>query len=251
MGKIKQFNSLNTSYVNLASLIRHLRERKFKGSIHVALEQYEARVFLNGDSSAIVAEIDIETQTVSEDAGAIERLLVHARVPGGTITVYEDEASDVHSRPVSITPTPGVFRPEDAPNQIPAEVEVNWAELLRASAELIKAIERAMEGTDLDFVSYLRSVRVELGDDYGFLDPTAHSFEYNRGKVTLSKRLPATAYVSGLSECLRRLVNKSAMGKGGKRFRERVAVELAVALRQSGLDAFAPLLDRIVGTRVL
>ena len=253
MGKIKQFVSLSTSYVNLAALIRQLREEHFDGSIQVALEGYEAIVFLNGDSSAIVSEIDIETHAASETEGAMERLLVHAREPGGTITVYENEPeSAADSGAVSGSQqTLAAFRPETPPNQLPPEVEVEWDELLRASAELVKAIERAMEGAEPDFVSHLRSVRVELGDDYGFIDPSTQSFEYNKGKVILNKRPSANAFITRLTECLRRMVNKSATGKEGKRFRERVAAELAVALRQTGLAAFEPLLDRIAGTRVL
>jgi SpoVK/Ycf46/Vps4 family AAA+-type ATPase len=59
--------------------------------------------------------------------------------------------------------------------------------------------------------------------------------------------------VTGLSECLRRVVNKLATHKQGVRFRERVAVEIAVTARArpDGLVAFKPHLDRIAGTRVL
>ena len=89
MAAVKQFDNLNTSYVNLAALLRYLREQNFSGSIHVALNQYEAEMFLTGSGAAAVFEIDRASGNPAQDDGAMERMLVHAREPGGTITVYE------------------------------------------------------------------------------------------------------------------------------------------------------------------
>src|ERR1700704_5814525 len=93
MGNAKQLDSLSTSYVNLAALIRYLREQDFTGSIHVVLDQYEADVFLNGQAAPTVLEIDSATRLASQNDGALERLLVHAREPSGTITVFESESA--------------------------------------------------------------------------------------------------------------------------------------------------------------
>src|SRR6266436_4544420 len=89
MGAIKQFDTLSTSYVNLGALIRHLRAQNFTGAIRVALDQYAADVFLDGQEPVVVLEIDPATRCASKNEGAMERLLVHAREPGGAITVYE------------------------------------------------------------------------------------------------------------------------------------------------------------------
>ena len=43
-----KFETLNTSFVNLASLIRYLREQGFQGTVRVELEQYEAGVAFAG-----------------------------------------------------------------------------------------------------------------------------------------------------------------------------------------------------------
>src|SRR2546428_13575911 len=93
MGNAKQFDSLSTSYVNLAALLRYLREQDFTGSVHVVLDQYEADVYLNGPGAPTVLEIDSSTRQASQNDGALERLLVHAREPGGTITVFEGESA--------------------------------------------------------------------------------------------------------------------------------------------------------------
>jgi len=92
MGNTKQFDRLSTSYVNLAALIRYLREQGFTGVIRVALNQYKADIFLDGQSPATVLEIDPEMRVAARADGAMERLLVHAREPGGTITIYEGKS---------------------------------------------------------------------------------------------------------------------------------------------------------------
>jgi hypothetical protein len=248
MGKIKQFESLSTSYVNLAALIRYLRERQFTGAIHVALDKYEADVFLHGRNPATASEIDPSSRVASLKDGAMERLLVHAREPNGTITVFEGKPTEI-AEPTDAPLSELQVRAEGK-EAAPAE-EVDWDDLLQTSGEVIAAVERAIQSVGADFTDSFRFVRIELGDDYPFLDPTTAELKYRSGKVSLDERPGVNVYVGGLSECLRRVVNKMAMGKEGKRFRERVAVELAVASRMRSMGKFTPELDRIAGTRVL
>jgi len=251
MAAIKRFDNLNTSFVNLAAFIRYLRGQNFSGSIHVAIAQYEAEIFLKGSDPTVVFEIDRAAGSSSQDEGAIERVLVHAREPGGTITVYEgktEPGSAVEQHAESASPA---FTDEIPVATAAPDEEVDWDDLLRAGGDTIAAVERAVQSAGLDFAPNLRIACIELGDDYPFLDPSASNFSYANGAVTLSDRPSANAYVTGLSEGLRRLINKLAIDKEGKRFRERVAVELAVASRIRPLGAFTPRLDRIAGTRVL
>ena len=254
MEKTKQFDSLNTSYVNLAALIRFLREQDFRGSLHAVLDQYEADVCLFGQEAPVVFEIDPSTRQAAQIDGAMERLLVHAREPGGTITVFEGQPTSPLKSAVEVTRSSANPAEDDevTATQPPAP-EVDWDGLVHASGELIAAVERAVQSIEADFAVNLRSARIDLGDDYPFLDPTAGGLEYANGVVTLNGRPGASAYVTGLSECLRRVVNRLAIHKQGVRFRERVAVEIAATsrLRPAGLVSFKPHLDRIAGTRVL
>ena len=57
----------------------------------------------------------------------------------------------------------------------------------------------------------LRAARIELGDDYSFLDPTSDAFHYKDKRINLNSSPPANVFVVGLSECLRRVVNGVAM----------------------------------------
>lgn len=258
MRAVKQFGSLSTSYVNLAALLRHLREQNFTGLIHVVVDQYEAEIQLDGQEGTTASEIDPTTHEASQIPGAIERILVHAREPGGTITVYT--ASEVSETVSDTQMTTSVAQSDEAASfTVPASaappvVAVDWAELLDASGKLIGAIERALLTIGANFESSFHAARVQLGDDYPFLDPTGDiGLNYANREIVLSHQPSSNTLVVGLSECLRRVVNQTAVGKDGKRFRESVAIELAVAarLRPNGLGEFTPQLDRIAGTRVL
>jgi hypothetical protein len=140
---------------------------------------------------------------------------------------------------------------------MPAEPkdEIEWAAVLKASGELVGAVERALTGAGADFASIFNAARLELADDYTFLDPMSGEFMYANSAVTLTAEIPAGSYASGLSEALRRVVNSVATGDRARRVRERVAVELFSVVRKRGetLDrsGFLSQLDRIAGTKVL
>jgi len=265
MAAVKKFDSVSTSYVNLAAFIRHLREQNFAGTVHVLLNQYEAEVRLNGPGAPIVSEIDPVSRRASETDGAMERLLVHAREPGGKITVYgsdnytdagEDESkADANSarQDGEVLPAPPPFAFPVTSGTAPAEETVDWADLLDAGGKVVGAVERAVQSIGADFESSFRAACIQLGDDYPFLDPTSNGLSYANKTITLNAEPSVNAFVTALSECMRRITNKLAIGKESKRFRETVAIELAVAarMRPRGLGRFKPQLDRIAGTRVL
>jgi hypothetical protein len=140
---------------------------------------------------------------------------------------------------------------------MPAEPkdEIEWAAVLKASGELVGAVERALTGAGADFTSLFKAACLELADDYTFLDLMSGEFAYENSGVTLTAEIPAGSYASGLSEALRRVVNSVATGDRARRVRERVAVELfsVVRKRRVTLDrsGFLSQLDRIAGTKVL
>lgn len=249
MVALKRFENLNTSFVNLAALLRYLREQSFSGSIHLAAKQYEAEIFLNGTNAPVVFELD-QAGVRAEVAGAIERVLVHSREPGGTITVYEGKTVPAPLIDADAEPSLVDQMPESEPE--PNE-HLDWQALLQVGADVVAAVERAVNSVGADFASNFRIAAIAVGDDYPFMDPTIGEFQYGNGVVTLARRPTPKAFVSGLSDCLRRIVNKLAIDKDGQRLRERVAVELAVAarMRRNGMGQFKTQLDRIAGTRVL
>ncbi len=81
--------NLDTSYVDLSSLVQYLRKRQFVGSIKISLSGYTAEILINEKNPLKVRERDLITGRVSEGVEAFKKLLIRAREPGGTIDVYQ------------------------------------------------------------------------------------------------------------------------------------------------------------------
>lgn len=253
--------NLDTAYVNLAALLRYLRARSFVGRVHVELEEYEADVFLEGEGAPRVRETNHAAGSEAEGDAALHRLLVRAGEPGGQINVYESANEER-----AATATASKDRAHDQGDTSDAagaledgreieSQETGWPELLRLSGDLIAAIERATLSFGADFAALFYAARLELADDFSFLDPTAQHFHYARGVVRLEVQPGVSTYVSSISETLRRVVDRLAAAQRGRSVRERVALELAVLVRrrETAMRQFklTPYLDRIAGTQVL
>ena len=195
-----KLDTLNTSYVNLAAFIRYLRGQHFQGRLHVEMEQYEGDIFLYGPDNPSAWEIDRATGREEQGNEAMQRLLVRAREPGGVIRVFENEQNQ-EKVGSSFTVTDGVVN-------VPASAEEpDILSLIAVASELIAAVERAAKSTGIDFNEAFQTARVELGDDYPFIDPTSGSFEYESGVVDLDTAPPPASVVAGVGGVLKRTVD--------------------------------------------
>ena len=144
---------------------------------------------------------------------------------------------------------------EPAPAEPEPRDEIEWGAIVKASGELVGAVERAVTGPGADFTSLFNTARLQLADDYTFLDPMSGEFAYAGSVVTLAGEVPGSSYAVGLSEALRRVVDSVATGDRARRVRERVALELfSVARKRREILArsdFLTQLDRIAGTKVI
>lgn len=318
------YQNLDTTFVNIWSLLRSLTERGFQGRVRVELPDYSADVFMNGSGSPMVREVDRAAGTEVLEEGALHRLVLRARETPGTITVFEgaheaqpsetvakeettaqavsgyagvppaskrheaetesQQAGRLRTRDDTTKGAVAVVeeestiiaeekRPEPQPSpqsesfQIPDRVNVltedlyptgsynDWPSILAASGELIAAVERAVNAAGEDFGNLFNRVRLQLADDYSFLDPMSRAFDYANGTASLNVELPVSVYASGLSEALRRSVDRVAVGDRMRRVRERVALEILAVARKQGQvferSGFQTHLDRIAGTRVM
>ncbi len=245
-----KFETLNTSFVSLAALIRYLREQGFQGSVRVELEQYESGVALAGSQEPQFWENDRATGRFAHGEEAMQRLFVRSREPGGVISVEQLTEADFLESDSNAIYTSRVLTPKDSATES-GMGEMGSVTLI--SAAVIGAVERAVQSTGLSFDEQFHLARVEIGDDYPFLDPTVGGFEYQGSSVNLEAQPAPSTYVQAVSEVLKRVVNRVAKRQNESSFRERVAVELAMAARhmENGLGVFTSQLDRIAGTRVL
>jgi hypothetical protein len=244
--------NLDTAYVNLGALLRYLQAREFTGRVHIELEEYDADVFLNGQEAPRIRETDHAKGRAGEGEEALRRLMVRASSPGGLISVYEGAQEAMPDGASSAGADDD--DEEDAVQGLTKE-EAEWRDLLSLSGELIATVERAAQSVGADFNAIFRAARLALAEDYPFLDPTANWLEYAGGRLSLHARPKLNTYSQGLSECLRRVVQKLAGGPRGGSVRERVALELAVLARRRATRLahfkLTSQLDRIAGTRVL
>jgi hypothetical protein len=253
------YENLDTSFVSLGALLRYLQQRDFEGRVHINLGDYEAEVRLRKGERPQVRERDTTTGREGEGEAALQRLLVRATDAGGIISVYKDEegaggASNQEEESAFSHHAQGEGLTEEDGRELSYD-EIDWQALLRTAADLIASVERAARSTGANFDALFRTARLELADDFSFLDPNSGMFEYGNNEVELHASPTQRAFVSGLCETLRRVVERLAACKHSSSVRERVALELAVLVRRKRgqLEHFGvmPHLDRIAGTRVI
>ena len=222
-----------------------LRVRESPGSISVYEGEAEANAPESPESEATeIRDNDPEEAEEMTVATAVEPAparAVRAATPESMRSIPAAEAK--------AEPAPDLEKTTEPATQ----AERNDA--VRASGELIAAIEQAAISAGADFEGLFREARISLGDDYTFLDPMSGEFRYERSVAEVGDKLAMSDYVAGLSEALRHVVDRVAAGDRARRTRERVALELARVARKNNealaRSGFKAQLDRIAGTKVI
>lgn len=88
------YENLDTSFVNLAALVRYLRAQSFAGNVRVELGEYEGEIVLTAENQLQAREHDRASGRIAEGEEALQRLLIRARAPGGKINVYQTIIED-------------------------------------------------------------------------------------------------------------------------------------------------------------
>jgi hypothetical protein len=199
-------------------------------------------------AAQVTADIELCSDEVPDNEVSDEQLSVlnSAAAAESQQEINEEQAE---------SPAPPMAIVEPPPTVSDAGDEIDWDAIIQTSGELIGAVERAVSGSGADFDSLFNAARLELADDYTFLDPMSGAFSYAKSIVNLNGEVPNGAYAIGLSEALRRVVDRVAKGERARRVRERVALEMfSVARKRNEILArsgFLTQLDRIAGTKVI
>jgi hypothetical protein len=284
--------NLDTSFVNLAALMRYLRGRGFIGSVRLVHGGYEAEITLLGEENQLkVREHDRIAGRIAEGEEALQRLLIRAREPGGTINVYQSIAEPQTAQPevratakttnvkpfvqkeisrqtppqppsATTTANGAAKRNEnkfEAPNKFdvmmpprvketgaaaaaaapphadqsfppknnpaaPLPLEFSnrveekarqtqmtpedWQMLLQLTGELLGAVDKSLAAAELDFARAFAKACTEICDDYPFLNPSAGTFGYAGGTVTMREQTSAKLFAASINEALRRILEK-------------------------------------------
>jgi len=249
---------LDTVFVNLAALVRHLQQRDFTGRVHVEMDEYDADIFLAARERPRVRERDHVTGRVAEGESAMQRVLVRASQPGGLVSVYEGEVAPQSDEdwagPLQL-PRPGAGEHgEAASDDSGTREEIDRRNVLQLGGELIGSVERAVSSaTRGEFAADFRDARMELSDRFPFLASLAACVEEAGGEARLARSVSIEDFVAGVCEALRLVVERAAAREGGGGVRREVARELA-ALEEKRPRAlarfrFTQQLERIAGLR--
>ncbi len=238
MNKYPIHRNLNTSFVNLAALVRHLRGLQFVGSVQVELSSYEAEIEFGEDGSVKAREQDHIAGRLSFGEDALTRVMIRSMEPGGTINIYKNVASDDLSVFVDEAITNGarqmvadengrqvapVFpaRSADAPVSLVGEVPIprppaglelpsldNWSELLGLISELMQTVDDTMARGNINFVDAFRNACGFVSYDHPFLDPDSDVFSYADGYISIRQRMASQEVINGVIAALSRIMQR-------------------------------------------
>jgi hypothetical protein len=227
---------LNTAFVDLGALVRHLVRKHFVGRLHLAIGDYEADIKFVGTRLLHAREFDHASGRITQGQKALVSIIAAARKPGGRIDVfadptatgreqkaYVDQAIKMRARNMianlcdkSAVRSP-VFRDKRPPR--PAEFagaidirewysEEQWEEFLGLAAELLQAIDVALAKANIHFPDAFRTACGLVADEHPFLDPDHGGFSYRFGSVTMSGRVPPEKFWAGITAVTERIFER-------------------------------------------
>ncbi|MGD9562888.1 MAG: hypothetical protein AB7P09_11135 [Pyrinomonadaceae bacterium] len=233
--------NLNTSFVNLASLVRHLRGLQFVGSVQIELSSYEAEIEFADGGSIAAREQDLIAGRLSFGEDALHRIMIRSTEPGGRINVYKGDSDSIgreaapeakvvrvqkqspvnrKTTPRGITTVSGIAdghqertAPADTPIPKPdvlfeCESTEKWTELLALVSELLQTIDESLAKGNIRFADLFRNASGFISFEYPFLDPDSDVFAYSDGYISVRKRLPSREFISGIMAALVRITER-------------------------------------------
>jgi len=253
--------NLDTAYVNLAALLRHLQQRDFAGRVHVELDEYDADIFLAARERPRVRERDHVTGRVAEGDAALQRVLVRASEPGGLVSVFAGETDAARADDWGGTfsaPAPAATGGDTSDGGREAahtQDEIDRRVVLGLGGEVIAAVERAVESAGAEFAPHFQAARAEASEKFPFLASLAACVEYVEGEARLARAVSVAEFAEGTCEALRAVVERVAAtgGEAARGVRREAARELAALEegrpRSLARFNFSSQLERIAGLR--
>lgn len=84
----------------------------------------------------------------------------------------------------------------------------DWEELTSVTATLLASVDDVLKAAKLGFPDAFNKARAEVSNEFPFLHPEQGIFLYVEGRVMLKQEVEPHLLVSGICECLRRILNK-------------------------------------------
>lgn len=238
MKKYLIHKNLNTSFVNLPALVRHLRSLQFSGSVHIELSSYEADIEFTGSNTMRACEQDHVAGRISRGEHALQRILIRSQEPGGLVHVYQDmtsksrqkvfvDKSIVAEANSMLAGTAGTaIRRFGSPNSVLKQLKKqvieapipkpevileepeNWSELLSLVSELLKTVDETLARSNFNFADAFRNACGFVSVEHPFLDPDSDVFSYSDGFINIRQRLSPQDFTAGIILALARVVER-------------------------------------------
>ncbi len=238
MMKYPIHENLNTSFVNLAALVRYLRSLQFIGTIHIELSSYEADIEFTGTNTMRACEHDHIAGRIAHGEHALQRILIRAKEPGGLIHVFQDTPVETQQKIFvdksivaganhmvsGVADTPARYfgngnnggsltSVQEAPvlgqkSNAPLDDPENWSELLSLISELLRTVDESLSRSNIHFPDAFRNACGFVSNEHPFLDPDSDVFSYLDGFISVRQRLATDDLTAGIIMALGRIMSR-------------------------------------------
>ncbi|HEV7644489.1 MAG TPA: hypothetical protein VGO50_11145 [Pyrinomonadaceae bacterium] len=100
-------------------------------------------------------------------------------------------------------------KPQEKPEEKASYLSApDWEELTAVTAVLLVSVDDVLKAAKLGFPDAFNKARAEVSGEFPFLHPEQGIFLYVDGQVMLKEEVEPHLLVSGICECLRRILNK-------------------------------------------
>jgi hypothetical protein len=228
--------NLNTSFVDLRALVRHLCGLQFVGKVRVELCSYEADIVFTESSRLVAREFDHLTGNFNNGEQAFRNILRRSREPNGRIHVLRDAVTDIGypvlgtfvDRRISNAAQMSASAATDSPAShllryvsikpiSPAEVDAAVADLIEVVSGLLATVDESLAKGNLDFESAFRAACRKNAERFPRFDPERCDIEFRKGKLEIAGPITASELVEGvvaaISGVLGRMAEKPAFKK--------------------------------------
>lgn len=216
MNKQPIHQNLNTSFVNVAALVRYLRRLGFVGSVRIELSSYEADIVFTGSKSIRAREYDHIAGRISHGEHALKRILIRAKEPHGRIHVYKsvgasaghddgpvfvDKSIITNAREMAASGG-GTTTKEQNYEFTMSRGEGENALVLAALSEFLREIDKGLAKGKLSFSAAFRNACDEIAADYPFLKRARGTTIYRDGEIHLTEAADAGRVAEAIFKAL-------------------------------------------------
>ena len=209
--------NLNTSFVNVAALVRYLRRLQFVGSIRVELSSYEADIIFTSSMTIQAREYDHIAGRISHGPQALQRILVRCKEPHGRINVYKavegyagtgDESvfidkSIVRDAREMAASVGGTAATEKGFEFLLSSCDGGSALVLAALSEILRTVDEALAQGNLSFTSAFQLSCDSIAAAYPFMEKNRNAIIYKKGEIRLNTPAEAESVTSAVFDALK------------------------------------------------